>query len=136
MELISGIESELSARSIALTIQLVDESQLEAELELYRRWGSERRVDGVFVVDLRVDDPRPAELVRLGLPAVVLAGSRGQHALPTIWQNEADAIAEGERDFAMHIKPHVQCDLEGTKVEVRAVPGYGLGRPPSTLSEK
>ena len=50
--------------------------------------------------------------------------------------NEADAIAEGERDFAMHIKPHVQCDLEGTKVEVRAVPGYGLGRPPSTLSEK
>jgi hypothetical protein len=37
--------------------------------------------------------------------------------------NEADAIAGGERDFAMHIKPHVQCDLEATTVEVRAVHG-------------
>ena len=100
MELIAGIESELSARSIALTIQLVDEFQLEAELELYRRWGSEGRVDGVFVVDLRVDDPRVDELVRLGLPAVVLAGSRGQHALPTVWQNEAVAIAGAVRYLA------------------------------------
>jgi DNA-binding LacI/PurR family transcriptional regulator len=100
MQLIAGIESELSARSIALTIQLVDELQLEAELELYRRWASERRVDGVFIVDLRVEDPRLDELVRLGLPAVVLAGSRGRHPLPTVWQNEADAVAGAVRYLA------------------------------------
>ena len=100
MELIAGIESELSARGTALTIQLVDELQLEAELELYRRWGSERRVDGVFVVDLRVDDPRLDELVRIGLPAIVLAGSRGQHALPTVWQNEAVAVIGAVRYLA------------------------------------
>jgi uncharacterized C2H2 Zn-finger protein len=35
--------------------------------------------------------------------------------------NEADAIAGGERDFAKHIKRHVQCDLEGTTVEVRLI---------------
>jgi hypothetical protein len=37
--------------------------------------------------------------------------------------NEADAIAAGERDFAKHIKPHVQCYLEGTTVEIRPVRG-------------
>jgi hypothetical protein len=37
--------------------------------------------------------------------------------------NEADAIAGGERDFAIHIKPHVQCDFEGTTVEVWAIHG-------------
>ena len=100
MELIAGIESELSARGTALTIQLVDELQLEAELELYRRWGSEGRVDGVFVVDLRVDDPRLDELVRIGLPAIVLAGSRGEHALPTVWQNEAVAVIGAVRYLA------------------------------------
>jgi DNA-binding LacI/PurR family transcriptional regulator len=100
MELIAGIESELSARSIALTIQLVDESQAGVELELYRRWSSERRVDGVFIVDLRVDDPRLDELVRLGLPAVVLAGSRGRHPLPTVWQNEAVAVVGAVRYLA------------------------------------
>ena len=75
MGLVAGIESELAFRSVALTIQVVD--GLEAELEVHRRWSGERRVDGVFVVDLRVNDPRPEALVRLGLPAVVLSGSRG-----------------------------------------------------------
>ncbi len=32
--------------------------------------------------------------------------------------NETDAIAGGEKAFVKHIKPHVQCDLEGTTVEV------------------
>ncbi len=99
-QLIAGIESELSARSIALTIQLVDQFQIEAEVELYRRWASEGRVDGVFVVDIRVDDPRLDELARLGLPAVVLAGSCGKHPLPTIWQDEAAAVAGAVRYLA------------------------------------
>ena len=72
MEFISGLESELSARSIALTLQLVRDVQ--EEIEVYRRWFGEHRVDGVLVVDLRQDDPRIDELVRLGLPAVVVGG--------------------------------------------------------------
>jgi DNA-binding LacI/PurR family transcriptional regulator len=98
MELIAGIESTLSSRSVALTIQMVE--RIDMELEIYRRWGGERRVDGVFVVDLRVGDPRPAELVRLGLPAVILAGSREQHPLPTIWQDEALVIVDTVRYLA------------------------------------
>src|SRR5688500_8663440 len=65
MEFIAGVESVVSARANALTLQLVDD--VEAEIEVYRRWWSETRVDGVLMVDLRVDDPRVDELVRLGL---------------------------------------------------------------------
>ncbi len=72
VELISGVESELSERSIALTIQLVH--TVEKEMAVYRRWWAERRVDGVLMVDLRNDDPRIAELHELGLPAVVGGG--------------------------------------------------------------
>ena len=63
MEFVAGVESELSSRSIALTIQLV--GSVDQEVEVYRRWWGERRVDGVLVFDLRNDDPRVEELVRL-----------------------------------------------------------------------
>lgn len=51
MELISGIETELSARGCALLLEVVaDPAQ---ELEMYRRWWGEGRVDGVFLADVR-----------------------------------------------------------------------------------
>ena len=61
MGLISGFEAELAARSYALTLQVV--ATPEHEVEVYRRWWGERRVDGVFVSDLRDGDVR-RELVR------------------------------------------------------------------------
>ena len=72
MEFIAGVEAELATRSIALTLQLVPD--IQEEIEVYRRWWGEHRVDGVLMCDLRVDDPRVDELVRLGLPAVSWAG--------------------------------------------------------------
>src|SRR3954452_3639101 len=44
MEFIAGVESELSARSVALTLQVVENPQ--DEVAVYRRWWAERRVDG------------------------------------------------------------------------------------------
>src|SRR3954471_22991993 len=67
MDFISGVESELAARSQALTLQLVRD--VEEEVGVYRRWWSERRVDGVLMVDPRVEDPRADALVQIGLPA-------------------------------------------------------------------
>jgi DNA-binding LacI/PurR family transcriptional regulator len=98
MEFISGVESALSARSIALTIQLVE--SVEDEIEVYRRWFGERRVDGVLVADLRKDDPRVEELVRLGLPAVVIGGPVKNRALPAIWHDEAGVVVEAVRYVA------------------------------------
>ena len=43
----------------------------ERESEGYRRLAADGRVDGVFLTDLRVADPRPALLAEIGLPAVL-----------------------------------------------------------------
>ena len=98
MEFIAGVEAELSARSIALSIQLVQ--SIEDEIEVYRRWWGERRVDGVLMVDLRADDPRVRELVRLGLPAVVIGGPVENGALPAVWHDEAGVVIEAVRYVA------------------------------------
>ncbi len=98
MEFLAGVESELSARSIALTIQLVQ--NVEEEMAVYRRWWGEHRVDGILMVDLRVDDPRVDELVRLGLPAVVVGGPVKNRALPAVWHDEGSVIAEAVQYLA------------------------------------
>ncbi|HLT11985.1 MAG TPA: LacI family DNA-binding transcriptional regulator [Micromonosporaceae bacterium] len=90
MELISGVEAELSAKSYALTLQVVPD--VDAEIATYRRWWGERRVDGVLVCDLRVDDRRVAVLEQLGLPAVVIGGPEGVGSLGCIWTDDAAAI--------------------------------------------
>jgi DNA-binding LacI/PurR family transcriptional regulator len=98
MEFIAGVESELSARSMALTLQLVE--TLEDEIEVYRRWWGEHRVDGVLVVDLRHDDPRVDELVRLGLPAVVIGGPVENRTIPAVWHDEAAVVVDAVRYMA------------------------------------
>ena len=92
MEFIAGVEVELSSRSVALTLQLVDDAR--QEIDVYRRWWGEHRVDGVLMVDLRVDDPRVDELVRLGLPAVVVGGPLENRALPAVFHDEASVVVD------------------------------------------
>ncbi|MDW5329044.1 LacI family DNA-binding transcriptional regulator [Plantactinospora sp. KLBMP9567] len=92
MELISGVEAELSARSYALTLQVV--ASPEAEIAVYRRWWGERRVDGVLVCDLRVDDRRVPVLEELRLPAVVIGVPRHSGGLDHVWSDEAVALTE------------------------------------------
>jgi DNA-binding LacI/PurR family transcriptional regulator len=98
MEFLAGVESELSARSIALTIQLVQD--VEEEIAVYRRWWGEHRVDGVLLVDLRVEDPRVEEVVRLGLPAVVVGGPVENGLLPAVWHDEAAVVEEAVQYLA------------------------------------
>lgn len=71
---LAGIETVLSRRGFALLMQVVPTHV--SEEEAYARLAAERRVDGVFLTDLRVDDKRPALLGRLGLPAVLIAPAR------------------------------------------------------------
>jgi DNA-binding LacI/PurR family transcriptional regulator len=91
-KLISGVEGELAARSFALTLQVVPDH--EAEIAVYRRWWGERRVDGVLVCDLHVDDPRIEVLEKLKLPAVVIGGPSHTGRLPSVWSDEHAALAE------------------------------------------
>ncbi|WP_433545158.1 LacI family DNA-binding transcriptional regulator [Streptomyces sp. CA-294286] len=98
LQLVSGIQEALSARQVALLFLVVED--LGTELAVLRRWWAERRVDGVLVVDPRIDDPRPALLASLGLPAVVVGGleadeSRDRAPLPVsnVWADDAGAMA-------------------------------------------
>jgi DNA-binding LacI/PurR family transcriptional regulator len=92
MQLIAGIEAELSGTGTALLLQATEDA--EAEMAAYRRWWGERRVDGVILVDLREDDPRPGVVRELELPAVVVGHAGGAAGLPSVWIDDAVAMAE------------------------------------------
>lgn len=92
MEFVAGIESELSTRSYALLLQVC--ADLDGEMEIYRKWSSERRVDAVIVVDVRVDDPRLPLLHDLELPAVAAADPSVTGPFATVWTDDAAAMQE------------------------------------------
>jgi DNA-binding LacI/PurR family transcriptional regulator len=88
MELISGIEATLSAGSYGLTLQIV--GTVEEELDVYRRWWAERRVDGVFLCDIGVDDRRLEFIADLGLPAVAVGGPVEGARFPAVWHDDVE----------------------------------------------
>ncbi|WP_328461712.1 LacI family transcriptional regulator [Actinoplanes sp. NBC_00393] len=95
MGLISGFEAELGAHSYALTLQVV--ATPEQEIEVYRRWWGERRIDGVIVTDIREGDVRIPVLQQLQLPAVVIGGPGDTGTIAQIWSDDAGAITEAVR---------------------------------------
>jgi len=58
---------------------------------MYRTWWAQRKVDGVFLVDLQVRDRRIPMLKDLGMPAIVVGTPRGSGGLPVIWQDDLAA---------------------------------------------
>jgi DNA-binding LacI/PurR family transcriptional regulator len=74
---IAGVEAALAPLGQSLLLQVVPDR--EREVEGYRRLAADGRVDGVFLTDLRLDDPRPALLAEVGLPAVLIAPSCDDH---------------------------------------------------------
>ena len=92
MQLISGIETELTASGVDLLLQVTEDTG--AEIAVYRRWAAERRVDGVVLVDLRVDDPRVEAVEELSLPAVMLGGPEGVGSLPCLYTDDAASVRE------------------------------------------
>ena len=89
MQLISGIQAELAQNHITLLFTMA-EDQAE-EIRMYRTWWAQRKVDGVFLVDLQVRDRRIRALEELGIPAVVLGTPRGSGSLPAVWQDDRAA---------------------------------------------
>jgi DNA-binding LacI/PurR family transcriptional regulator len=86
MQLISGIQSELSARHVTLLFTMAEDQA--AEIEMYRTWWAQRKVDGVILVDLQVGDRRVRVLRELGIPAVVVGTPRGTNGLPAVWKDD------------------------------------------------
>ncbi|MYS19656.1 transcriptional regulator, LacI family [Streptomyces sp. DvalAA-14] len=92
MQLISGVQAGLADTGTALLLQVTEDAG--AEEAAYRRWWGERRVDGVLLVDLVEDDPRPRLLGELGLPALVVGHATGTPGVPSVWIDDAAAVRE------------------------------------------
>lgn len=90
MEFVAGLESVLSSSSYALLLQMAP--SLSGEMEIYRKWSAERRVDAVVVVDLRVGDPRVSLLDALDLPAVFVGDPSLTRGRTTVWTDDATAM--------------------------------------------
>ncbi|MFE6736378.1 LacI family DNA-binding transcriptional regulator [Microbacterium sp. NPDC057650] len=69
--LIAGIEEELADTDDVLVLRMIG-ADGDREEEIYRRWGGERRVDGVLLFDDRLDDPRPSLVHEAGMTSVML----------------------------------------------------------------
>ncbi len=92
MRLISGIESVLIDSEMSLLIRVLG-MDTRRDLDVYRNWAAEHRVDGVILSDLREDDPRMELLDAINLPWV-LHGEPGPDS-PFVWvgfDNDADAF--------------------------------------------
>jgi len=86
---VAGLQEVLSRRDYSLQMKIVEST--DAEIDTYRRWFAQRRVDGVVMVDLRQDDPRIPALEDLGLPALVVGGPGHHGALPAVYVDDAHA---------------------------------------------
>ncbi|HEY8458043.1 MAG TPA: LacI family DNA-binding transcriptional regulator [Actinopolymorphaceae bacterium] len=89
---IAGVESLLAERGQALVLQVVAEG--EAEAESYRRLARDGRVDGVFLTDLRRNDPRIDLVAELGLPAVTLNRPDQPSPFPAVCVDDRPGIQE------------------------------------------
>ncbi|MFW6725009.1 LacI family DNA-binding transcriptional regulator [Streptomyces sp. MAR4 CNY-716] len=98
MRLLSGIQNELSRDNTPLLLAMAEDQ--EAELVLYRDWWARRLVDGVFLVDLQVDDVRVRVLQELGLPTVVIGAPLGTGPFPAVWSDDSAAMATAAAHLA------------------------------------
>ncbi|WP_193636337.1 LacI family DNA-binding transcriptional regulator [Brachybacterium subflavum] len=84
----AGIESAASAQGSELLLRFV-EGGVEEELSVFRTWADQRRVDGVVLLDLVLEDPRPHALSELGLPFSVLGEYSGPESFVKVSSSEA-----------------------------------------------
>jgi DNA-binding LacI/PurR family transcriptional regulator len=92
MEFVAGIQAALTRNELALSFRLVD--SVEAEIRVYERWASQRRVDGLILVDLAMDDPRVEVVERLEIPAVFLSNAADDPGQPHVWTCEDESMRE------------------------------------------
>jgi LacI family transcriptional regulator, repressor for deo operon, udp, cdd, tsx, nupC, and nupG len=88
---IAGVETELAPLEQALLLQVIG-TDLSNETRRYEQLTASERVDGVFLTDLRIDDPRPDLCARLGLPAVTLGRPATESPHPAVCLDDKAGI--------------------------------------------
>ena len=92
---IAGVETVLAPQGLALVLSVVPDEK--TEMRTYRSLVSDGRVDGVFLSDLRHNDPRIPLLQELGLPAVTLGRPDTESPFPCISVDDTPGVAETVR---------------------------------------
>jgi DNA-binding LacI/PurR family transcriptional regulator len=87
----AGIESVLAEEGRVLQLSVVGDAA--AEKRAYRSFATNRRVDGVFLNDLRHSDGRVALLEELRLPAVQVGRLEGPCTLPAVVLDDRAGVA-------------------------------------------
>lgn len=99
MQFLAGLEAELAQRSYGLLLQVVP--SVEEELATIRKWRNARRVDGVLLVDVRMDDPRVSFLTESALvPTVVVGDPSVAGGLTSVWTDDAASMREAVQHLA------------------------------------
>lgn len=89
---LAGLSAFLAGRSYSLTVRSV--GGVEEEIRALDRWWSGRMVDGVVLLDVRVDDPRVPFLEQTGLPAVMVGGPLPEGTVSTVWSDDEAGTRE------------------------------------------
>jgi DNA-binding LacI/PurR family transcriptional regulator len=87
---IGGVESVLGSRGYALVLQMG--TGTEETLERYRSLAAGRRVDGVFLSEIEIDDPRIPLLQKMQIPAVGINADRAGFPFPSVRQDHLAGI--------------------------------------------
>ncbi len=86
----TGAETMLSSRGYMLLLHGVPDHN--AACETYRRWWAQRRVDGVLILDLIVNDPRIPLAEELHLPAVAVGAAVPSTAVRSVTSGAPAAL--------------------------------------------
>jgi DNA-binding LacI/PurR family transcriptional regulator len=89
---VAGVETVLGASGCALLLQMV--ATPDQEEEAYRHAAEARRVDGVFLLDLRRRDPRFALVSSLGLSALAVGAPIGRCPFPSLGRDDGAGVEE------------------------------------------
>ena len=69
---IAGVQAELSPHGYSLLLQMA--TDMASEIALHQAWMSDGRVDGILVLDPRINDPRAQALTALDAPTIIVGG--------------------------------------------------------------
>jgi DNA-binding LacI/PurR family transcriptional regulator len=90
---LAGVERTLTARDYALLLQVLS-PDAGVGLDAYRHLVNSRRIDGMLLTDVLVEDPRFGLLAESGLPTAVAGRPIGQCPFPALETQHAQGMAK------------------------------------------
>ncbi|MDQ6896030.1 MAG: LacI family transcriptional regulator [Actinomycetota bacterium] len=90
MRTLFGVEDYLNEADASLLLRLTGERG--EDLDVYRRWARQRRVDGFLLYDEHEHDPRIPLLASLGMPGVMVTSRQGDASIGRLVTPEIETV--------------------------------------------